>query len=298
MIINIISPSTNSLNSVNNGANVQGDELVARLWVKNLKYDSRVEKVYLNGDDSIKYDVSISFSPMLNCTNGYKILYLQNIFPKPQFIGTVEVYHKVKHLYNNFIFPSDGLRNNCGDGFVCQFATDPELFYPKQAQEKFEHNCCFVGNNIRDAETTEKYILSAKNCGLYIYGNQLAWNNDYCYGKISLEDESTLYSSSKICLNAHLKEHLEYGSFNFRIFNILACKGFIISDWSPFLEKEFAGCMVFTDGYSDLENKIKYYLSNQHETQSIRECGYSKVLQEHTFKNRMTQLVDWIGTIL
>jgi hypothetical protein len=39
MIINIISPSTSSINSINNGANVQGDELVARLWVKNLNND-------------------------------------------------------------------------------------------------------------------------------------------------------------------------------------------------------------------------------------------------------------------
>jgi len=298
MIINIISPSTSSINSINNGANVQGDELVARLWVKNLNNDERVTKAYLNGDNSIKYDISITFSPMINCTNGYKILYLQNIFPKPQFIGTKEVYDKVKNLYNNFIFPSDGLRKDCGDGFVCQFATDPDLFFPQQIKKEFEHNCCFVGNNIRDPETTQKYITSAKNHGLFIYGNQSGWNSPHCYGKISLQDESYLYSSSKICLNAHLKEHLEYGSFNFRIFNILACKGFIISDWSPFLEKEFYNCMVFTDGYKDLEDKIEYYLNNQDMTTIYRETGYEKVIQEHTFKHRMKQLIDWIGTIL
>jgi spore maturation protein CgeB len=293
MKINIVIPSTKSLTINHNFENVQGDELVARLWAKNLIEDSRVTSVHLNGRD--KYDVSICFSPMLKCTDGLKILYLQNIFPKPNFIGTEEIFHQVKKDYHDYIFPSEGVKNSCrSEGLVCQFATDPAIFYSRDIQKKFQHKACFVGNNIRDKETTNRYLLCASDHGLVIYGNLAGWNHPNCAGKISIDDECSLYSSSKTCLNVHLKEHLEYGSFNFRIFNILACGGFIISDKSSYLEKEFSDCMVFTEGYQDLIEKINYYSENQEKTIPFRNKGRIKVLENHTFKNRMSNLLDWL----
>lgn len=293
MKINIISPSITSLTTAHNFSNVQGDELVARLWAKNLAEDSRVTSVHINGQE--KYDISISFSPFLKCTDGFKILYLQNIFPKPNFIGTEEVFHEVKNQYDGYIFPSEGVRNSCNtDGLVCQFATDPEVFYPKPIEKKFQHNSCFVGNNIRDPETTNKYLLCASNSGLVIYGNLAGWNHPNCAGKISIADECSLYSSAKTCLNVHLKEHLHYGSFNLRIFNILACGGFIISDRSPYLEKEFSDCMVFTEGDSHLIHLIDFYSKNQEKTTAFRLQGMKKVIEKHTFKHRMNDLLAWI----
>lgn len=295
MKINIVSPSTSSINTNRDGANVQGDEIIARSWLKYLNNDSRVDCVTINGSDNIKYDISLSFSPLLPSTNGYQILYLQNIFPKPAWPGTIEMFHSVKHNYNAFIFPSPGLQKMCGDGLVCQFAVDSDIFYPTNTSDELMHNCCFVGNNIRDKETTEKYILCAKNKGLVIYGNLDGWQHPNCFGKISIEKERLLYSSSKICLNAHLNEHLIYGSFNFRIFNILACKGFIISDRSKFLEDEFKDCIEFTDGYTDLLDKIDYYVTNPDKTVQYRENGYNKVLQNHTFKHRVDDFLSWVG---
>lgn len=298
MNINILSPSINSINTINNGANVQGDELVARSWVKYLNRDSRVTTADLNGIKN-NYDVTISFSPLIQFPMyGYKILYLQNVFPKPHWPGTIEVYQRVKRQYDGFIFPSQGLKDNCGDGLICQFAVDPEIFYPELKNETFNHNLCFVGNNIRDSITSEKYLLCAKEKGLIIYGNPTGWNSTICKGKISLDDERLLYSSAKICLNAHLQEHLDYGSYNFRIFNILACKGFIISDRSQFLETEFNNCIEFTDGDNDLLSKIDYYLNNSEETTKYREYGHNHVLSKHTFKHRMSDLLNWLGNKL
>lgn len=296
MKINIIAPSTTSLTMENNLANVQGDELVARLWIKNLLCDPRVTCAHLNGNDT--YDVSISFSPLLECTGGLKVLYLQNIFPKPRWPGTVEMYAAVKHQYDAFIFPSDGLRERCGSGLVCQFATDPDLFFPQPPESRFEHNACFVGNNIRDPETTQRYLLCAAESGLVIYGNPASWEHPNCAGKISLENERLLYSSAKICLNAHVTEHLEYGAFNFRLFNIMACAGFIISDRAPYLEREFSDCMVFTDGDQHLLRMIEYFCANQDETYAFRRKGREKVLARHTFHHRMQTLLAWLETKL
>jgi len=299
MRINIISTSTSSLNTSNNGANVQGDEMVARAWHKYMSRDSRVSEIYLNGSTDTSYDVSIAFSPLVECTSGYKVLYLQNVFPKPHWPGTVGMFHSVANNYNNFIFPSDGLKNEChSDGLVCQFAVDEEIFYPKQPADNLCHNLCFVGNNIRDAVSLNKYLLCVADMGLVIYGNPQGWNSNLCHGKISVEDEATLYSSAKICLNAHLTEHLNYGSFNFRIFNILACKGFIISDSSIFLNHEFSNSIVFTEGFYDLREKISFYLNNPDETLPFRENGYMHVLKYHTFKHRTTSIIDWLERLI
>ena len=298
MNINILVPSTTSITTTNDGANVQGDELVARSWGKYLQRDNRVSSVEINGYKN-NYDISISFSPLINSPmTGLKILYLQNVFPKPAWPGTVEMYHQIKNRYDAFIFPSEGLMKECGEGLVCQFAVDPELFYPKEIDSNLAHNLCFVGNNIRDKATSEKYLFCTKDKGLVIYGNPAGWNSEFCRGKISLNDEPTLYSSAKICLNAHLSEHLEYGSYNFRIFNILACKGFIISDKSKLLEDEFKDCMVFTEGNEDLVSKTEFYLNNPNETIKYREHGYNYVLSKHTFKHRISDLLNWLGTKL
>lgn len=295
MKINILVPSVTSLNTNNDGNNVQGDELVARLWAKNLSDDSRVTFVDLNGKRK-DYDLSISFTPLIESTSGYKILYMQNVFPKPHWPGTIEMFKQVKNRYDDYIFPSEGLKIQCGENksLVLQFATDLNIFNKKQYNSKFDYNLCFVGNKIRDNSTNERYLMCAKEKGLAIFGNPTGWNSEYCKGKISIEDEAVLYSSSKICLNAHLQEHLQYGSYNFRIFNILACGGFVISDYSEHLEKEFRDCIVFTDGNDDLVNKINYYLANNDKTNMYRQNGLLLIKQKHTFSHRMSELLNWL----
>jgi spore maturation protein CgeB len=115
-----------------------------------------------------------------------------------------------------------------------------------------------------------------------------------CHGKCTVEAEAAAYSAAGVCLNAHLREHLEYGSFNFRIFCALACGGFMASDWSPQLEAEFGACLVFTDGGEELRRVVGHFLKHPHETLPYREAGRRLVLERHTFAHRMTALVDWL----
>lgn len=299
MKINILVPSISSLNVTNNGANIQGDELVARLWAKYLLKRPEITSVTLNHNDQC--DMCISFSPLIPFNRNQakiNVLYLQNVFPKPAWPGTIEMFHQHKNNYDAFIFPSEGLKQACdSQGLVCQFAVDPELFYPDNYNASLDFNTCFVGNNIRNASTTKTYILSAAKYGLAIFGNPQSWNNEYCHGKISIEDERILYSSSKICLNAHLDEHLNYGSFNFRIFNILACKGFILSDKSSYLEAEFKDSIVFVDNEQDLLDKIEFYLQNQEKTITYRNNGFDLVNSKHTFAHRIDDIINWINTL-
>jgi spore maturation protein CgeB len=208
------------------------------------------------------------------------------------------VFKQVRHNYDHFIFPSEGAKKTCAgpdDSLVCQFATDLELFSPKEYSKNLDFNLCFVGNKIRSDRINEQYMMCVKDKGLAIFGNSTGWQSEFCKGKISIADEAVLYSSSKICLNAHLQEHLDYGTFNFRIFNILACGGFIISDHSDFLEKEFGDCIEFTDGYWDLKNKVEHYLNKPEDRLKFREAGIKKIKEKHTFEYRMSDLLNWLG---
>tara|TARA_R110000824_G_scaffold9391_6_gene41985 strand:- start:3573 stop:4490 length:918 start_codon:yes stop_codon:yes gene_type:complete len=301
MIINIISPSDNSLNTTNDGKNVEGDEIVARAWVKEL--NKRDEKITaFLGHSKIPPDVTIYFSPLPETKEdkSIKVLYLQNVFPKPNWPGTVEMFHIFKNQYDNFIFPSQGLKDKTKDkdSLVLQFAADHEIYKPNPITYDLAHNLCFVGNNFRSPDVTEQFLMCTSEMGLALYGNPASWNNFLCRGKITPEDESKLYSSSKICLNLHLKEHLENGTFNLRIFNILASGGFVISDHSEKLEKEFGDCIVFTTGHQDLKDKCNFYLDNPNETIPYRQAGLKKINDSHTFRHRMDNLSEWLKLLL
>lgn len=301
MKINILSPSLSSLDTSNNGANVQGDELVARAWYKYLLDNPKVEYVRLNGSDYLEYDFCINFNPYAqSLTNGLPILYLQNAFPD-SFDGiqggTISTYNQYKQKYKAFIYTSDGLKKCFGeDGLVLQFAVDPELYY-HDPDSNWSYSTCFVGNNIRDSTTTNKYILCARNHNLGLFGNPYSWNDSLCKGKISIDDERKLYSSSLICLNAHLNDHLKYGTYNFRIYSILACGGFVMSDWSEQLQNEFSGCIDFSQGYQDLIDKIIFYTKNPEQTFPFRNKGRDHVLNNHTFAHRMNNLVSWLENL-
>ena len=292
MKITILVPSLESITTANNGANVQGDEMVARAWAKYLARDPRVEWVEVNGDTPS--DVCITFTPFVKRRDGLQVLYLQNVFPEPEWPGTVAVFESARPHFDAFVFPSPGLRDRCCDGLVLQFAVDPEIYFPRGKADA--PPVVFVGNNIRDRQTTERYILACRDQGLAVYGNPAAWNDPVCRGKCSVEDEAIMYANAGVCLNVHLREHLEFGAFNFRIFASLACGGFVISDRSPQLEAEFGGCIQFTDGGDHLRQLVDLYLARPEWTKPYRDAGRRLVLERHTFAHRMTELVNWLET--
>ena len=295
MKINLIIPSNKSITTLNDGSNVQGDEMIARGWQKYLNLNPKISLAEINGNNS--YDVSISFNPTIKNDSGkLKVLYFQNVFPKPYWPGTIEVFNLCKNNYHAYIFPSEKLMQQCNEGLVCPFAVDEDLYKPTEYEKDFAHNIVFVGNNIRGDEINNRYIYSVKDKGLLIYGNPNSWNNSICKGKISLANEAKTYTHSKICLNAHNQDHLDFEVFNYRIFTILACKGFIISDRSESLEKEFRDSLVFTDGYDDLADKCDFYLANPEKVEKFKRNGYDLVLSKHTFKHRINNLVNWLET--
>src|SRR3989344_6904557 len=92
-----------------------------------------------------------------------------------------------------------------------------------------------------------KFTLNA-DFGLRIWGK--GWedfaNKRYLSNqKISLDKElRDIYSSAHIVLNDHWSDMKKWGFVNNRIFDVLACGGFIISDFTPGIRELFGQIVV------------------------------------------------------
>jgi spore maturation protein CgeB len=296
------------INTLGAGSNqVWGDEIIARSWQKYLLRRDDIEYCYLYDSQSKveeDLDVMIHFHPGLPLYPKTKnILYLQNAFPKKNQQGvtsgwveggTLAVFNHIKQYYDGYMFTSQKLMKACASGAVIPFATDTEFFYP-QFSEKYNYSVSFVGNNQRSSWVNQRYFYPASPFGLVIYGR--GWQSpllDYCKGILPMPDLPKLYSSCFINLNAHMEQHAEFGTINLRIYDILACGGFILSDWVDSLETVFEDAVVYTDGYEDEWAKIVYYLSNSEEREKKAKKGMELVKAKHSYAQRMEIFVKYI----
>lgn len=112
--------------------------------------------------------------------------------------------------------------------------------------------------------------------------------------KLSVENERKVYSSSLVSLNIHENHQREYGSdFNERTFKIIACGGFEICDNVKNLRKYFNKKeLVIAKDTNDWFDKIDYYIKNPQKRLPIIEAGKKKVLRDHTYHNRVEQIIN------
>jgi len=100
--------------------------------------------------------------------------------------------------------------------------------------------------------------------------------------------------SYKIHLNKNLANDI-----NYRTFETLGCKTFLLTNHTPGLEKLFdidKDLVTYRD-INDLKEKIKFYLDNPDKRKEIEEHGYNTVLKKHTYDARCRYLMRIISGI-
>ena len=99
------------------------------------------------------------------------------------------------------------------------------------------------------------------------------------------EDLARVYNSSKINLNITSQGK---SSINYRVFEVLASGGFLLSDEREDLGKyfEISKDLEIYKNTADLIDKINFYLNNLNIAQKIAQLGKSKVTANHTFSAR------------
>jgi len=117
-----------------------------------------------------------------------------------------------------------------------------------------------------------------------------------CKGIVHYWDEMPLvFHNSKINLNISSRT-IETGIPQ-RVFDILACGGFCLTNYQPEIAKKFEDgkeLVMYTD-LNDLLQKTEYYMNHEEERMQIAQAGYEKVSKEYGIKDRIKVLFESIG---
>ncbi len=99
-----------------------------------------------------------------------------------------------------------------------------------------------------------------------------------------------IFRDSKINLNITSKT-IESGIPQ-RIFDVLACGGFCLTNYQPEVAEYFADGeeLVMYKGLEDLAAKAAYYLSHEEERARIAKNGYRKVMEEFSLEKRVREM--------
>lgn len=118
--------------------------------------------------------------------------------------------------------------------------------------------------------------------------------------KLRLDDERKIYSSSTISINVHERYQREFGGdCNERTFKIPLSGGFEITDNVACIRKYFKEGeeIVIAENDDDYAAKLEYYLRNPEKRNAIIEAGRRRVLEEHTYYNRVEKMVKMMDSL-
>ncbi len=139
-------------------------------------------------------------------------------------------------------------------------------------------------------EIRERRLLSDEQLENYIKSYK---------GFLNTEKElAEVYANSKIVLNITMEQGLS--SMNYRVLEVLASGGFLLTDYKEDTAEYFESDkeLVFYEDNNDLTEKISKYLNNKELRDEIALNGRNKVLQYHSFKQRASEMLDTIDTLL
>ncbi len=200
-------------------------------------------------------------------------------------------------------------------------AADKFLHFPEYT-ERFKADIAYIGTYlpekrefIREAvfPLSKRYDLKlyGQDWTLYDRGRGFAqkvgqyFNIPYLQSlqkpKLELEDERRVYTSSVISINIHEEYQKKFGGdCNERTFKIPACGGFEITDDVACIRKYFKEGeeIVIASNKDEWFQKIDYYIKNPEKRLPIIEAGRKKVLAEHTYHNRVKQMLEIYNSLV
>lgn len=104
-----------------------------------------------------------------------------------------------------------------------------------------------------------------------------------------------IFHNSKININVTSKT-IESGIPQ-RVFDILACGGFCITNYQPEIAEYFADGqeLVMYTSMEDLADKVRYYLEHEEERKQIVKNGRVAVMQKFLLKNKLREMIESVG---
>lgn len=168
--------------------------------------------------------------------------------------------------------------------------------------KNYRHEIAFVGSW---SARREKFIASIADLPIEIYGP--GWRKQ-CLFKPNIlkrirgtdiwgEKLVRLYNESKIVLNISSWEPANTSGLNLRILDVPATGAFLLSENSPDIANYFESSKEIETFQTaeELSLKIRHYLRQEKERETIAWNGFLKTQRMETFKDKMKFLLDEIG---
>jgi len=110
-------------------------------------------------------------------------------------------------------------------------------------------------------------------------------------------DLNQLYANAKVVIGDSLNVGFHHPNYwSDRVYETIGRGGFMIHPRISGLEKDFKENeeVVFYDygNFAQLKEKIDYYLKNDAEREQIRKAGFERAKRDHTYLNRMQEMLD------
>jgi len=203
-------------------------------------------------------------------------------------------------------------------GYKCYtilLAADKTLHYPEYF-ERFKADISLIGTYLPEKRKfiQERVFPLKKKYDIKLYGQDwtikdrtkglaqkvgqyfnLPYLSSLQKPKLNLEDERKIYSSSVISINIHEDHQRQFGGeCNERTFKIPISGGFEVTDDVACIRKYFIDGeeIVIAKDKDDWFDKIEYFLRYPEKRIPIIEAGKKKVLEKHTYHNRVEQIID------
>ncbi|WP_075721662.1 CgeB family protein [Roseburia sp. 499] len=152
----------------------------------------------------------------------------------------------------------------------------------------------YIGNKITAVERLRTMEILSKHFNLDLYTGSdtstLPKVNNRGFAK-SLTEMPVIFHESKINLNPTSKA-IRSGLPQ-RIFDIMGCGGFVLTNYQPELPEIFElGCEVAAYGsLEELKDMAGYYLEHETERLEIAHNGYEKIARDYNYPGRLEQLL-------
>jgi len=180
--------------------------------------------------------------------------------------------------------------------FACEETVHKRIKLTEEDRKKYEANVVFVGTytprRARLIKKLEKAGIQVKIYGPYWKYFKISGDvNDGIYGPEMVK----AYNAAKIVLNIHVEDDISY-KVNMRVFEATGSGAFLLTDNTREVGKMFdiGKELVTYDDEESLVKLVRYYLSAEDEIREISDKGRERAYKAHTYKERITSLINII----
>lgn len=191
------------------------------------------------------------------------------------------------------------LEEMISDSMVCEFrAHMPDFYVPPELSRRDDRTTMvrfYMEPKISSMERLHLMNLIGSDYSLDLYtGSDTTGLPVHNRGRVKTHTEMPLiFHNSKINLNITSKSIRE--GLPLRIFDILGCGGFLITNYQPELDSLFTvgeDLELYTCD-EELMDKIAYYLSHPKRREEIAWNGYEKVKKYHNYPERLLTMISF-----